>query len=40
MVVSVMVKANGQSSLDKVQLGVLNSKVNGLNNNTGIGIGV
>ncbi len=36
VIVSAMVKANGQTSGDKVQLGVLNSNANGLNGNTGI----
>jgi PKD repeat protein len=34
--VSVMVKANGQTTGNKVQLGILNSSNNGLNNNVGI----
>src|SRR5579859_6946089 len=36
IVLSVMVKANGQTSGNKVQLGFLNSHTNGFNNNTGV----
>src|SRR5258708_6280030 len=34
--ISVMVKANGQSSGNKIQLGILNTNNNGLNNNPGV----
>jgi hypothetical protein len=34
--ISIMVKANGQVSGNKVQLGILNSNNNGLNNNAGV----
>jgi hypothetical protein len=36
VVLSVMVKANGQSSGDKVQLGLMNVNNNGLNDNAGV----
>lgn len=36
LTISTMVKANGLTSGNKVQLGMLNSDTNGLNNNTGV----
>jgi PKD repeat protein len=36
LTVSVLIKANGQVSGNKVQLGILNSSNNGLNNNAGV----
>jgi len=36
IILSTMVKANGQKSANKVQLGLLNSNANGLNDNTGV----
>jgi hypothetical protein len=36
LTISVLIKANGQTSGNKVQLGVLNSSANGLNNNSGV----
>src|SRR3569833_2880470 len=36
IIVSVLVFANGQTSGDKVQLGIMNSNSNGLNSNAGI----
>ncbi len=36
IILSVLLKANGQSSGNKVQLGILNTDANGLNNNAGV----
>jgi hypothetical protein len=36
IIVSVMIQANGETSGDKVQLGVMNSDTNGLNSNVGV----
>ena len=36
LMISVLIKANGQTSGNKVQLGILNSNNNGLNNNAGV----
>ena len=36
IILSTLIKANGQTSGNKVQLGILNSNTNGLNNNPGV----
>ncbi|PWU19720.1 MAG: hypothetical protein C5B50_05905 [Verrucomicrobia bacterium] len=36
VILSLLVKANGQTAANKVQLGLLNTNNNGLNNNTGV----